>query len=91
MSAVGETIDGIKSSRVFANVADFDASAMYPSIIRAFDIDPEALIGSVYFDNEEGIPESNPVFMEVLLTNNPLEIGSKYFNLPSLDELIKEV
>lgn len=91
MDIVGESIDGIRSSRVFSNAVDFDASSMYPSIIRAYDIDPEAQIGTILFKDENGTPELCPEFMEVLLTCNPVEIGSKYFNLPRLDELLKVV
>lgn len=99
----GITIYGMRSKFIFDNVIDMDFGAMYPNIIITFNIADVSMIGKLiigetasdYYskDNIEDLEgyDAGKDFMENYLTNNIPMMGSKWFNLPTVDELSKMI
>ena len=82
----------------FDNSVDFDYSALYPSIIREFNIAPNTQIGRLMIQREftsyEAIRANNTVagaFIEDMISQVWLEIGSRWFNLADYTTLYHEV
>ena len=48
----GMVMNGTKSSFLFENVFDEDFTALYPSIIRAYNLDKNTLVGKFFFADE---------------------------------------
>jgi len=89
----GIKLNGKRSKFVYESVIDFDLSALYPSIIRAFNIDTTTQYGRLIID---GMPptkeyDAGGQFLEHLESQDWIEIGKKWFNLPSTEELINEL
>lgn len=96
---VGVKMFGVPSMFIFRYVIDFDYSSLYPSIIIAFNIGRETMIGKLILD---GFSHMNPdptdvlydqgkTFMEALLSKDWPYIGATYFNLPTTEELLEEL
>jgi hypothetical protein len=93
---VGTEIGNHKSNRVFDDAVDFDATALYPSIIRAANTDPAAQFGRITYpvQDTQSIGEENGVGEPAIdLTvawacGDPIEIGRSWFGLPGVGELI---
>lgn len=49
----GVVLGGVRSNRIFSNVIDEDLASLYPSIIRAFNIDESTLVGKFFLHDEE--------------------------------------
>ena len=82
----------------FDNAVDFDFSSLYPSIIREFNIAPNTQIGMLMvtrnFTPEEAIRANNTVagaFIEDMISQVWLEIGTRWFNLADYTRLHSEV
>lgn len=82
----------------FDNSVDFDFSALYPSIIREFNIAPNTQIGMIIisrqFTADELIKANNTVagaFIEDMISQVWLEIGTRWFNLADYTTLYHEV
>ena len=82
----------------FDNSVDFDYSALYPSIIREFNIAPNTQIGRIIIQREftayEAIRANNTVagaFIEDMISQVWLEIGTRWFNLADYTKLYHEV
>jgi DNA polymerase elongation subunit (family B) len=126
----GIKMNGKPSKFLYANVFDMDFASLYPSIIRAFNLDKNTQIGKFYLtdqhikaklisefgyndlfavsknteatmDYEDG--EDNLVandgstedlgttLVDSIMSFDFVRIGEKYFDLPSTEELIKEL
>lgn len=96
---VGIEMYGMKSKYIFPYVIDFDYSSLYPSIIIAFNIGRETMIGKLVLD---GFAHLNPDptdilydqgrhFIEALLSKDYSYIGKTYFNLPDIEECVKDL
>lgn len=89
----GMELNGRFSMYVYQKVIDFDLSALYPSIIRAFNIDTTTQYGRLYIGSQPPTKEYDPAgeFTDHLESKNWIEIGKQWFNLPSTEELIAEL
>lgn len=84
----------------FDNCNDFDYSALYPSVIRQYNIAPHTQIGLINIPNVVHNKENmanmdnwtrSLAFMEDLQSRVWLEFSSRWFNLASYTELYHEV
>jgi hypothetical protein len=91
MGYSGILIEGNPSNRVFDNAADFDATALYPSILITFAIDAAGQIGRIIIFDENGQEIDSSILMEAWASGNTLAIGKVWLNLPSIEELQKAV
>lgn len=90
---MGMELNGRLSMYVFQKVIDFDLAALYPSIIRAFNIDGSTQYGRLLIGDEPPTKEydAGGEFTDHLEAQNWIELGKKWFNLPSTEDLIKEL
>lgn len=84
MQKVGTFINGRRTANIFEDTIDEDLSSMYPSIILAYGIDNETLLGKflVFLDEEE--ETTDPLFDsfgEKMMEDDPEIIATTYFNL----------
>lgn len=96
----GMTLYGKKSKFVFNYVIDYDFSSLYPSIIISCNIGVVSMIGKVIlegFDHLNGDPTSETKFdagkefFEDLTTGDMTRVGSRYFNLPTTEDLLDKI
>lgn len=99
----GFKIFGVPSKHALKNVVDFDFSSMYPWIIITFNISRGTMIGKLlidtvdtgdslrYAEDLESNTDKGRLFMEDYLTNHVSMLCSKWFGLPSTEELIIEL
>ncbi|ALN97885.1 B-family DNA-polymerase [Bacillus phage vB_BpuM-BpSp] len=89
-----EVLEDKLSKNIFDNCVDFDLAALYPSIMRAFNIGSETLIGKITLydrdENDEKI-DKGPEIADDLIANDPVAFSHKWFNLPNLDEVIDAI
>lgn len=96
----GMIINGRKSKYIYENVMDFDYSAMYPNIICAFNIFISTQYGRLLIPDK--VYESENVqdqlnydrggeFIDNYLTDNVVQTGSRWFNLPTIEEMIYDI
>jgi hypothetical protein len=72
---------------------------MYPSIIRSHNINPETMIGKLLLDGfgylnpdpTDTLYDQGKVFIEAYLSKDWGFVGETYFNLPTSDEMIREL
>ena len=88
----GMMINGKRSKYVYQKVIDFDLSSLYPSIIRAFNIDTTTQYGRLFIDGIEPSKDLDPSmdFIDKLTTKNYINLGKEYYGLKSPAELIRE-
>jgi hypothetical protein len=92
MEATGTEIGGSPSDRIFDDVVDEDAAAMYPSILLAFNIDALGQLGRlmrVTADGQAEKPASD--LAEAWAAGDDVELGKRWFGLPGLGELAADV
>ncbi len=91
MNPVGiRQLSGELSDRIFRFAADLDASSMYPSTIRAYNITPEAEVGTILFgykDENGDFIDKTGEFVDHYLANDPMLFCQKYMNLPTITEM----
>lgn len=84
---IGIEIFGILSNFIFDDVIDLDLASLYPSLIRALNLSLETLVGTIMCD----INGSNQIEMaQDYMTGDIVNFGMKYFNLPSLEDVLDE-
>jgi DNA polymerase elongation subunit (family B) len=90
MDHAGIRMEGFqrRSSRVFENVIDEDLASLYPSILLAFNIDAETMLGKIFFEDN---PEDNDEFPMRISEGDPILVGHDYLGLPTVEELIHEL
>ena len=78
------------SQYLFEECADLDLSSLYPSIIMALNLSPETFIKKICVtdSNENNIEDK---IIDEYISGDYISLGNKYLNLPSIDDLIKEV
>jgi DNA polymerase elongation subunit (family B) len=82
---------------VYENLCDWDFTSLYPSCIINFQISKSTIHGRIIELYENDIPigdkDMGINILQLLQTKSTsiLEMMSKYFNLPSYDELVKEI
>ena len=70
------------------NLVDFDFSSLYPSINREFNLSSPSEIGKIEFGDDK---DASSAFVEDMVTQDYLTIGSRWFGLPEFSDLVKEV
>lgn len=99
-SREGEFINGERSMFVFINTADYDYGAMYPNGRDSHNIDETSQYGMLLIDQKisemENIYENEKYnrggnFLDDFQTQAMLSIGSKWFGLPSIDDVLDYV
>lgn len=90
MNPVGiKQLSGELSNRIFRFAADLDASSMYPSSIRAYNITPEAEMCTIKVKdtvNDEEVDKTGE-FVDHYLANDPMLFCQKYMNLPTIEQM----
>lgn len=89
----GKMLNGTQSMFVFENVVDLDLEALYPSIIRAFNIEATTQHGRLVFEGRRATKDEDPAgdFIDDLETKNWSKIGHKWFNLSTTEQLLKKL
>lgn len=122
----GIKVLGKKSNFIFEYVGDQDFASLYPSILRAYNLDPVSQVGKFFlidkhikenlitnfgyaglfessknesgsqestddFDISRGTNDMGPTLIDSLESKNWAKIGSKFFDLPSAEDMIKEI
>ena len=88
MDAAGMMVGGERSRRLFESVVDFDATSLYPSIFRAFNIDPAGQYGQMVI-KEDGGKEMTAEFIMEALAGGKVEAGRRLLGLPGVDEALQ--
>ena len=98
----GAMVMGQRSKYIRDYVVDFDFSSLYPSIIIGFNISPATMVGKLFIPDKQVVdkysaPEiakdkydSAKDFMEGVLSQNYLMLGTRWFNLPYTDKIFKD-
>lgn len=98
----GAFVMGGRSKYIRDYVVDFDFSSLYPSIIIGFNISPSTMVGKLFINDKQVIdrysaPEiandkydAAKDFMEGVLSQNYLMLGTRWFNLPTTDIIFKQ-
>ena len=81
----------------FLNANDFDYKALYPSLLREFNMAPHTQIGMVQFDSA---PYHDPSFLRVgsggtfnenFASYNFIEFAHRWMNLGNIDEVLEDI
>jgi DNA polymerase elongation subunit (family B) len=105
MPAGADMGNGRRSRYLFENVIDMDLSSLYPSIILACNIDVGTQMGKLLFDTYDHVAadgtrftmeteeskERAASFCDSMASRDMAAIGNKYFGLPSVEDMVKEV
>ena len=105
-SETGTKLFGKRNKFIYDNVMDFDYASLYPSIMIAFNIERNTMVGKLIIpdapirlydyifegsnDDEEVLEskyDAGRDFLDNFLTGDVLSIGTKWFNLPSFEDL----
>lgn len=89
MDRVGVKLNGQRSKNIFENLVDLDLTALYPSIILAFNIDADTMLGLV--EKVDGLEIEGDEIASLLSTGNPIIVGNRLLGLPSFEEVLKEI
>jgi hypothetical protein len=83
---------GTRSMYIFDNCVDFDFTGLYPSINITFNIAPNTLLGKLFINKRVDAPDidEGKLFTDNLLIDNPLLMGTTWFNLPAFQDLYGE-
>ena len=98
----GAYVMGSRSKYIRDYVVDFDFSSLYPSIIIGFNISPSTMVGKLFISDKQVVdrysaPEianekydAAKDFMEGVLSENYLMVGTRWFNLPTSDKIFQQ-
>jgi hypothetical protein len=91
----GLTLFGKKNKYLYGGSIDFDFSAMYPNSICGFNIFAPTMIGKLFIEGGDSLKtydeDAGKEFVEDMIAGNVNFTGTKWFGLPSFEELDKEV
>lgn len=98
----GVKILGRRNKYVRRLVVDFDYSSLYPSIKITHNIGPNTLVGKIKLDMKvedrysvpdiiDGKYDPAKDLTEHMLCDNPIMTGVRWFNLPNMTEVLKQV
>ena len=79
----------IRSDRVYENVIDEDLASLYPSILLAFNIDAETMLGKIFFEDDAA--EHDDEFPMRVSEGDVVLLGKEYLGLPSVEEVLMEL
>jgi hypothetical protein len=81
-----EIFDNYKSQYIFDMATDEDLKSLYPSIKRALNISLETYIGKIVYNDYD---LDGKTLAQDYISGDILNFGIKYFNLPSVDDVLK--
>lgn len=87
IDSVGVYIMGLLSNFIFDCVADLDLASLYPSIIRAFNLSVDTIIGYVKM-NFRGFKGDD--FVQDYISGDVINFCNRYFNLPTPMDILNE-
>lgn len=87
---IGVVINNIISRYIHDHVIDFDFSALYPSVIMAFNIDETTQLGKIIYLNDDNTDISNELADDIICKDE-IFFGNKYLDLPDINEMIEIV
>jgi DNA polymerase elongation subunit (family B) len=87
---LGISVNGSPSSSIFEWVIDMDLASLYPSIMRAFNIDPSTQYGRLSIPKEKS-PDGDEAFRFVdgFVSGDWLDLGKEWFGLSLPEELLE--
>ena len=102
---VGTKVFGKPSKYIFRYVIDEDFSSFYPWTTISYNISPATMLGKLLIDdqyyhgNVKSVYEDDPAlkfecgkeFVENYITKDVTRLGMNWFNLPSIEEMVKEL
>ena len=88
MARVGEALGGKPTNTIFSDLVDLDLSSLYPSIILAFNVDADTMVGRIEPVKDLGIGGDDVA--TVLSSGDPVEAGARLLGLPTFEELLAE-
>lgn len=81
-------IDGLTNNKFMKYVMDGDAVSMYPKIIEHTNVSKDSLDGRIVEMDEKEDKAKIEKATLALIQKSPIQIGSAFFNLPDIDELV---
>ena len=80
-------------------------SSLYPSLILTFNLSADTLAGKLFIENDDirekleflydydtvDLHDLGNVYMESLTTKDWIGIGSRFYNLPTVDEMLDDI
>ena len=87
MGNTGMMIGDEPSSRIFESVVDSDATSLYPSIFRAFNIDPAGQWGNLIINAGDKEMKADSI-AEHLTAGNRIEAGKVLLGLPGIEDAL---
>lgn len=89
----GILINGTRSKFIFDFVIDYDYSALYPSIIRCFNIDANCQYGRLLFKDSPPTKEYDKGgdFMDNLESKNIIKLTNKFIGTPTVEDIFKDL
>jgi DNA polymerase elongation subunit (family B) len=88
MVPVGIKLNGQRSTKVYENVIDEDLASLYPSIILAFNIDADTMIGKIMCKER---PELDDEIPTMLAEADPVKIGKELLGLPNVSDILSDL
>ena len=90
---MGKYVFGKRSKFIFDDVIDLDLASLYPSIFRAFNIDATTQYGRLLFKDSPPTKEydAGGMFVNDMETQDYIAIGSKWFMLPTTNEILTKL
>ena len=88
MDTVGIELNGVRSAKVYENVIDEDLASLYPSIILAFNIDADTMIGKIRCESKPNLDDDLPT---MLAENDPVKIGKELLGLPTVSDILENI
>ena len=88
MHPVGIELNGVRSGKVYENVIDEDLASLYPSIILAFNIDADTMIGKIMCESKPNLEDDIPT---MLAEADPIRIGKELLGLPNIEEVLDNI
>lgn len=80
-------INGILQNMIFDLVIDFDLKALYPNLIRAYNISPDTAYGKITILDDEA-ENITPEFMNAYISREAIPFCREFYGLPDLEEMI---
>lgn len=91
----GIILFGKASKYLFGDSIDFDFSSMYPNSICSFNIFAATMIGKLFIEDGEKLKtydeDAGKEFVEDMIAKNVIFLGTKWFDLPTYEDLTYEV
>lgn len=88
MEPVGIELNGVRSAKVYENVIDEDLASLYPSIILAWNIDADTMVGKVRCEHTPELEDEIPT---LLAEADYVKIGNQLLGLPTVSDVLENM